>query len=77
MPEDGIWLNAQEVQINLHNDKVVSAYIQAYRIADKVIQAKGNHTFIGYGGKIHCGVRKEFSFTENGINPINRKNKLV
>jgi hypothetical protein len=46
---------------------VASAYVQAYRIADKVIQAKGNNKFLGSGGSIHCGIGNDFKFTENAI----------
>jgi hypothetical protein len=49
------------------NSKVASADVQAYRIADKVIQAKGDNKFLGSGGSIHCGIGNDFKFTENGI----------
>jgi hypothetical protein len=39
----------------------------AYRIADKVIQAKGDNKFLGSGGSIHCGIGNDFKFTEDGI----------
>jgi hypothetical protein len=47
----------------------ISAYVQAYRIADKVIGAKGDNAFLGSGGNIHCGIRKDFNFTANGLEP--------
>jgi hypothetical protein len=40
LPEDEIWQNAKDVWNELPNSKVASAYDQAYRIADKIIQAK-------------------------------------
>jgi hypothetical protein len=46
LPEDEIWQNAQDVWKELPNSKVASAYVQAYRIADKVIQAKGDNKFL-------------------------------
>jgi hypothetical protein len=54
------------------------AYVQAYRIADKVIQAKGKHKFLGSGAcwsasMIHCGIGNDFKFTENGIERIDQK----
>jgi hypothetical protein len=36
LPEDEIWQNAQDVWTELPNSKLASAYVQAYRIADKV-----------------------------------------
>jgi hypothetical protein len=65
--EDKIWQNAEDVWKELPNSKVASAYVQAYRIADKVIQAKGDNKFLGSGGSIHCGIGNDFKFTENGI----------
>jgi hypothetical protein len=41
LPQDEIWHNAQHVSNELPYSKVASAYVDAYRIADKVIQAKG------------------------------------
>jgi hypothetical protein len=67
LPEDEIWQNAQDVWKELPNSKVASAYVQAYRIADKVIQAKGGNKFLGSGGSIHCGIGNDFKFTEDGI----------
>jgi hypothetical protein len=53
--------------------KLSFAYIQAYRIADKVIQAKGNNKFLGSGESIHCGIGNDFKFTKNGIERIDKK----
>jgi hypothetical protein len=58
------WLwkgHPHDVWKELPNSKV------AYRIADKVIQAKGDNKFLGSGGSIHCGIGNDFKFTENGI----------
>jgi hypothetical protein len=43
LPEDEIWQNAQDVWKELPNSKVASAYVQGYRIVDKVIQAKSDN----------------------------------
>jgi ABC-type branched-subunit amino acid transport system substrate-binding protein len=67
LPEDEIWQNARDVWKELPNSKVASAYVQAYRIADKVFQAKGDNKFLGSGGSIHCGIGNDFKFIENGI----------
>jgi hypothetical protein len=72
MPNE-IWQNAEDVWKELPNSKVASAYAQAYRIADKVIQAKGNNKLLGSGGTIHCGIRNDFKFTANGIERIDKK----
>jgi hypothetical protein len=73
LPEDEIWQNAQDVRKELPNSKVASSCIQAYRIADKLIQAKGDNKFLGSGGSIHCGIGNDFKFTENGIERIDKK----
>jgi hypothetical protein len=39
LPEDEIWQNAKDVWDELPNAKVASAYVQAYMIAENVIQA--------------------------------------
>jgi hypothetical protein len=52
LPQDEIWQNAQNVWNELPNSKVASAYFHAYRIVDKVIQAKGDNKFIDSGGHI-------------------------
>jgi hypothetical protein len=52
---------------------VASAYVHAYRIADKVIEAKGDNTFLGAGGNIHCGIKNDFKETDNGIERKDKK----
>jgi hypothetical protein len=73
LPQDEIWQNAQNVWNELPNSKVASAYLHAYWIAEKVIQAKGNNKFLGSGGSIHCGIGNDFKFTENGMQRIDKK----
>ena len=51
----------------LPNCKIASAYIQAYRIAKKVIAAKGDNAFCGAGGSIHCGIGDDFVETDDGM----------
>ena len=67
LTEDQTWDAAEEVWMVLENWKIASAYIQAYRIAKKVIAAKGNNGFLGNGDGIHVGVRRDFQRTENGM----------
>jgi hypothetical protein len=73
LPEDEIWQNAEDVWKELQNSKVASACVQVYRIADKVIQAKGDNKFLGSGGSIHCGIGNDFKFTANGVERIDKK----
>jgi hypothetical protein len=74
LPEDEIWKNAEDLCNKLPNAKVAaSAYGQAYRIANKVIQAKGDNKFLGSGSSIHCGIGNDFKFTANGVERIDKK----
>ena len=43
------------------------ASIQAHRIAKKVIKTGGENKFLGVGGSISVGVRKDFMATESGV----------
>jgi hypothetical protein len=70
---DAIWENTEKVWKNLPNCNTASAYIQAHRIASKVIREKSNHSFCGAGGDLHCGVRNDFIESEEG--GLMRKNK--
>ena len=56
LAEDQIW----------ETDKISTAYVQAYRISDKVIKTKGYNDFLGNGGSIHTDVRKDFNVTDAG-----------
>ena len=67
LKEDDIWFAANEVWNELPSAKVASAYIQAYRIAQKVIAAGGDNDFLGTSGSIHVGVRKDFDETARGL----------
>ena len=51
----------------LESAKVASAYVQAHRIAAKVIENGGSNRFLGAGGTIHVGVRKDFEETAKGL----------
>jgi hypothetical protein len=67
LSEAEIWENAENVWNNLPNHQVASVYIQAHRIANKVIKAAGDNSFLGAGGEgIHTGISKDFSATEDG-----------
>jgi hypothetical protein len=59
--------NAEKVWKNLPNCNIASAYIQVYRTASKVIREKGNNSFCGAGGDLHCGVRNDFIESGGGL----------
>jgi hypothetical protein len=59
---DEILENTEKVWKNLPNCNIASAYIQAHRIASKVIREKGNNS-----GDLHCGVRNDFIESEGGL----------
>ena len=47
--------------------KIAQAFIQANRIAKKVIKNGGDNKFMGNGGSISGEVRKDFKMTEFGV----------
>jgi hypothetical protein len=67
LKEDDIWDVAQQVWNDLPCCKIASAYVQAYRIAGKVIKAKGSNNFLGIGGTPHVSVRTDFKETDFGL----------
>jgi hypothetical protein len=64
---DEIWEDTEKVWRDLPNCNIASAYIQAHRIASKVIREKGNNSFCGAGGDLHCGVRNDSIESEGGL----------
>jgi hypothetical protein len=50
----------------LPNNKIASAYIQAHRIAAKVVHAQGDNAFLGSGGDIHTGINRDFEAALTG-----------
>jgi hypothetical protein len=67
LSEAEIWKNAESGWKKLPNCKVAPGYIQAYRIAEKVIKEKGDNKFLGVGGSIHTNARTDFYETDNGL----------
>jgi hypothetical protein len=67
LSENEIWETALEVWEKLQSSKIASAYVQAYRIAGKVIEAEGDNAFLGVGGTPHVGIRKDFYPTIKGL----------
>ena len=65
--EDEIWAAAEKVWRDLPSCKIASGYVQAYRIAEKIIKVKGDNGFLGSNGTPHVGIRKDFHETEKGL----------
>jgi len=67
LKEDKIWLAAKDVWDNFPNCKTARSYVLAYRIAKQVVDHNGDNTFLGSSKGLHCGVRKDFDDTMDGI----------
>ena len=67
LKENEIWETAEEVWDGLESAKIASAYIQAHRIAKRVIEANGGNDFLGVGGSPHVGIRRDFYPTKKGL----------
>ena len=65
--QNEIWGAAVEVWGGLESTKIASAYIQAHRIAKRVIEANGGNDFLGVGGSPHVGIRRDFYPTKKGL----------
>ena len=75
LSEDEIWKVAEEVWRALPNFKIASGYIQAHRIAAEVVKSRGDNKFLGVGGNIHSGVRKDFTETATGL--VRKDKKII
>lgn len=67
LKEDEIWAAANQVWNDLPSSKIASGYIQAFRLAKKVIEVHGDNAFLGSSGLIHVGIRKDFVETATGL----------
>jgi hypothetical protein len=67
LKEDEIWAAANQVWNDLPSSKIASGYIQAFRLAKKVIEVRGDNAFLGSSGSIHVGIRKDFVETATGL----------
>ncbi len=68
LTEDQIWQTAKQVERQLPSAKIASGFVQAYILAAKVIEHKGDSTFLsGSGGGIRTGVSRDFIATEKGV----------
>ena len=66
LTKDEICDTALQIRNGFPSCKISSGYIQAYRIAQKVIDCNGCNTFLK-GSKIQCGVRRDFTATAIGF----------
>jgi hypothetical protein len=68
LTEDEIWTTAEKVWRDLEHSKIASGFIQAHRIASKVIDAAGDNSFLASAaGGIHANVRTDFYETSTGM----------
>ena len=67
LKENEIWDAAVEIWDGLESAKIASAYVQAHRIAKRVIDAGGSNEFLGVGGSPHVGIRRDFYPTKKGL----------
>ena len=68
LTENEVWEAAEKVWKKLPSSKIASGFVQARRIADKVIKAKGANDFLGSGGGgIGVGLCRDFQETRKGM----------
>jgi hypothetical protein len=68
---DVIWQNVKAVWTRIPSANIAAAHVMAYRVMEKVIKAKGGNEFITNG--MHCGVRRDFVYTNEGIRRKDQK----
>jgi hypothetical protein len=70
LKEDKIWAAAKNVWHEPPSCKIASGFVQAHRIAQKVVNASGGNEFLRnklFDDGIHCDVCKGFNKTTNGL----------
>jgi len=68
LKEDQIWRAAEQVFRRLPSNKIASGFIQAYRLAKKIINHNGDNSFLsGSIGGIRTGVTIDFQPTDKGL----------
>ena len=70
LTENEIWDTVKSVWDDLPSLKVASGFIQAYSIAQRVIDCNCSNSFLT-GSKIHFGVRRGFTETATGLKRSN------
>ena len=66
VPREEIWEGALSVWRDMDSASVARGFILAYRIAEKVIDNKGENTFL-QSQDFHSGVRSDFCSTDTGV----------
>ena len=68
LTEDQIWNAAEKVYKQLPSHKIASGFIQAYRLAGKIIQHDRDNTFLPRNsGGIRTGVTNNYVPTDKGL----------
>ena len=68
LTEEQIWNAAKRVYKDLPSSKIASGFIQAYRLAAKIIKHGGDNSFLsGSSGGIRTGVSNDFQPTDEGL----------
>jgi hypothetical protein len=63
---DTIWETAEQVWRDLDSPSIARGFVLAYRLAKRVIEYEGSNKFL-CDKKFHCGVRKDYRDTPDGI----------
>ena len=61
-----IWETVEEVWATTSSAAVARSFVHAFRIMKLIIQENGNNAWLAEGTP-HCGVRKDFIDTDDGI----------
>ena len=68
LTEDQIWNAAEKVFKQLPSCKVASGFMQANRLAERIIEIRGDNSFLsGSSGGIRTGFSKDFIQTKTGL----------
>ena len=63
---DKIWNTVKEVWDSTSSASVARSFVHAYRVMKLIIEEEGNNAWLAEGTP-HCGVRKDFIDTGDGI----------
>ena len=63
-----IWKTVEDVWTTSSSASVARAFVHAYRVMKLIIQENGNNAWLAEGTP-HCGVRRDFIDTNDGIRP--------
>ena len=65
---DDIWKRVEQVWKAMPSADVAAAHLLVKRLMEKLIKTEGDTRFLNEHGK-HCGIRRDFAFTDTGIAP--------